>query len=52
MTTAVVFGYGDVGIRCLATLLAQGVTVPRGPAPAGCCPAYHRAKRLDRRCRE
>ena len=28
MTTAVVFGYGDVGIRCLATLLAQGVTVP------------------------
>ena len=28
MTTAVVFGYGDVGVRCLATLLAQGVTVP------------------------
>jgi methionyl-tRNA formyltransferase len=28
VTTAVVFGYGDVGIRCLATLLAQGVTVP------------------------
>ena len=28
MTTAVVFGYGDVGIRCLATLLAQGVSVP------------------------
>lgn len=27
MTTAVVFGYGDVGIRCTATLLAQGVTV-------------------------
>ena len=28
MTTAVVFGYGDVGVRCLATLLAQGVHVP------------------------
>jgi methionyl-tRNA formyltransferase len=28
VTTAVVFGYGDVGIRCLATLLAQGVSVP------------------------
>ena len=27
MSTAVVFGYGDVGVRCLATLLAQGVTV-------------------------
>ncbi|MEY4761033.1 MAG: hypothetical protein RLZZ200_889 [Pseudomonadota bacterium] len=27
MTTAVVFGYGDVGIRCTATLLAQGVKV-------------------------
>jgi methionyl-tRNA formyltransferase len=27
VTTAVVFGYGDVGIRCTATLLAQGVTV-------------------------
>lgn len=27
MTTAVVFGYGDVGVRCLATLLAQGVRV-------------------------
>ncbi len=27
MTTAVVFGYGDVGVRCLATLLAQGVQV-------------------------
>jgi methionyl-tRNA formyltransferase len=25
VTTAVVFGYGDVGIRCTATLLAQGV---------------------------
>jgi methionyl-tRNA formyltransferase len=28
VTRAVVFGYGDVGIRCLATLLAQGVHVP------------------------
>ncbi len=27
MTTAVVFGYGDVGIRCTATLLAQGIQV-------------------------
>jgi len=27
MTTAVVFGYGDVGIRCTATLLAQGIRV-------------------------
>jgi len=27
VTTAVVFGYGDVGIRCTATLLAQGVDV-------------------------
>jgi methionyl-tRNA formyltransferase len=27
MATAVVFGYGDVGVRCLATLLAQGVQV-------------------------
>ena len=27
MTTAVVFGYGDVGIRCTATLLAQGIDV-------------------------
>lgn len=28
MTHSVVFGYGDVGIRCLATLLARGMTVP------------------------
>jgi methionyl-tRNA formyltransferase len=28
MTTAVVFGYGDVGVRCLATVLARGLTVP------------------------
>lgn len=28
MTCAVVFGYGDVGVRCLATLLAHGVDVP------------------------
>jgi methionyl-tRNA formyltransferase len=27
VTTAVVFGYGDVGVRCLATLLAGGVHV-------------------------
>jgi len=27
VTTAVVFGYGDVGIRCTATLLAQGIEV-------------------------
>ena len=27
MTTAVVFGYGDVGIRCTATLLARGLDV-------------------------
>jgi methionyl-tRNA formyltransferase len=27
MTTAVVFGYGDVGIRCTATLLAHGIDV-------------------------
>jgi methionyl-tRNA formyltransferase len=28
MTTAVVFAYHDVGVRCLKVLLAQGVTVP------------------------
>jgi len=28
MTSAVVFGYGDVGVRCLATVLARGVGVP------------------------
>jgi methionyl-tRNA formyltransferase len=28
MTRAVVFGYGEIGIRCLATLLARGITVP------------------------
>ena len=28
MTTAVVFGYHDVGVRCLKVLLAQGVSVP------------------------
>lgn len=28
MTSAVVFGFGDVGVRCLAALLARGVTVP------------------------
>lgn len=28
MTRAVVFGYGDVGVRCLATLLAHGIDVP------------------------
>jgi methionyl-tRNA formyltransferase len=26
--SAVVFGYGDVGVRCLATLLSHGVAVP------------------------
>lgn len=28
MTCAVVFGYGDVGVRCLATLLAREIDVP------------------------
>ena len=28
MTSAVVFAYHDVGVRCLAVLLARGVTVP------------------------
>ena len=28
MTTAVVFAYHDVGVRCLKVLLAQGVIVP------------------------
>ena len=28
MTTAVVFAYHDVGVRCLKVLLAQGVSVP------------------------
>jgi len=28
MTSAVVFGYGDVGVRCLATVLARDVVVP------------------------
>ena len=28
MTRAVVFGYHDVGVRCLRVLLEQGVTVP------------------------
>lgn len=28
MRRAVVFGYGDVGVRCLATVLAHGVAVP------------------------
>ncbi len=28
MTRAVVFAYNEVGVRCLATLLAQGVEVP------------------------
>ncbi len=28
MTTAVVFAYHDVGVRCLKVLLARGVTVP------------------------
>lgn len=28
MRRAVVFGYGEIGIRCLATLLAHGVGVP------------------------
>jgi methionyl-tRNA formyltransferase len=28
MMRSLVFGYGDVGIRCLATLLSRGVTVP------------------------
>lgn len=28
MKRAVVFGYGDVGVRCLATLLSHGFTVP------------------------
>ena len=28
MTTAVVFAYHDVGVRCLKVLLAKGVTVP------------------------
>ena len=28
MTRAVVFGYGDVGVRCLATVLARGLVVP------------------------
>ena len=28
MTCAVVFGYGDVGIRCLAAMLARGWSVP------------------------
>ena len=28
MTTAVVFAYHDVGVRCLSVLLAQGVEVP------------------------
>lgn len=28
MTRAVVFGYHDVGVRCLAVLLAQGIDVP------------------------
>jgi methionyl-tRNA formyltransferase len=28
MTRAVVFGYGDIGIRCLAALLARGLAVP------------------------
>ena len=29
MTSAVVFAYHDVGVRCLAVLLAHGVTVQR-----------------------
>jgi methionyl-tRNA formyltransferase len=28
MTTAIVFAYHDVGVRCLKVLLAQGVHVP------------------------
>lgn len=28
MTRAVIFGYGDVGVRCLAAVLARGVEVP------------------------
>ena len=28
MTRAIVFGYGDIGVRCLATVLARGWTVP------------------------
>ncbi|MBI3776559.1 MAG: formyltransferase, partial [Gammaproteobacteria bacterium] len=28
MPSAVVFAYHDVGVRCLAVLLARGVTVP------------------------
>lgn len=28
MSRAVIFGYGDVGVRCLATVLAHGITVP------------------------
>ena len=28
MTRAVVFGYHDVGVRCLRVLLGQGIEVP------------------------
>ena len=35
--SAVVFAYHDVGVRCLAVLLAHGVQVPRARFLPGVC---------------